>query len=350
MRGLLVTFLIAVAIFLQGCGKSASPTVGGTAGDGSGTNTQALFEGNCNLNGTPFGAGSGTVGDPYLVCTNAQLLKVSDPDYLANSFILVKDLDLSGSPLIAIAGFSGTFDGNSHTIADLGGAALFQSSSGTIKNLTILNASVNGSFYGALLLAWNQAGGLVSNCHVTGSLVTGNQSGGLVGRNDGTITRSSANVSIQGVDNLGGLVGLNRGTISRSYATGSVVGSNDTGAVGIVGGFVGDNYAGTISDSFSTASALGRWKIGGFFGQNEATIVNAYATGAVGGSGANLGGLGGLNTGTVTSSYWNTDTSGQAASSGGTGKTTSEMASTGTFVGWDFSGVWDLTGGYPNLR
>ncbi len=350
MRGLLVTFLITVAILLQGCGKGASPTVGGgPGGTSSGTDTQALYEGNCNLNGVPFGAGDGSVGNPYLVCNNAQLLKVSEPDYLAGNFLLVKDLNLTGAPLFAIGGFTGTFDGNNHTLSNLGGTGLFQSSAGTIKNLTVLNASVNTSFFGAILVGWNQAGGIVSNCHVTGAMITGSQSGGIAGRNDGTITRSSANVSMQGPDNLGGLVGLNKGTITRSYAMGSIVGNNEAGAVGIVGGLVGDNYSGTISDSYSTASAQGRWKIGGFFGQNEASIVNSYATGAIGGSGTNLGGFGGLNTGTVTSSYWNTETSGMAASSGGAGKTTVDMNSSGTYVGWDFSGVWSMASGFPKL-
>ncbi len=351
MRGLVITFLISVAIFLQGCGQSASPKVGGTGAAGGEAGTQTLYEGNCNLLGIPFGGGDGTLTSPYLVCSNAQLLNVSDPEFSADHFVLVKDLDLSGVGLIAISGFTGTFDGNDHSVSDLEGAALFQSSSGTIKNLTVLNAAVNGSFYGAILLSWNQAGGIVTNCHVTGSLVTGNLSGGLVGRNDGTISRSSANVSLQGIDNLGGFVGLNRGTISRSYSLGSVVGVNTVGAVGIVGGFVGDNFAGTISDSYSTASAQGYWKIGGFFGQNEATLVNNYSTGAVGGSGSNLGGFGGLNTGTVTSSYWNSETSGMVASSGGSALTSTQMQSSGSFTGWDFSGVWSFaTGSFPIHR
>jgi hypothetical protein len=53
-----------------------------------------------------------------------------------------------------------------------------------------------------------------------------------------------------------------------------------------------------------------------------------------------------------TSCYWDTDTSGQATSAGtAVGKTTAQMETTGTFVDWDFTNVWNEPDGcYPWLR
>ena len=347
MRGLVVTFLIAIAILLQGCGKVVVPQNNAGNGGGGGTGGQHLYEGNCDLLGAPYGGGNGTSTDPYMVCTVTHLYNISQPGAGGHNYVLLKDLDLDGAPLFAISDFTGTFDGNGYILNKLRDAMLFSNSSGTIRNVILTNADINGSFQTGVLLGWNQAGGVVSNCHVSGLLTVAFGSGGLVGRNEGTITRSSANVAIQGVDTLGGLVGLNRGTINKSFSQGSVVASSTV--FGAVGGFVGDNFSGTITDCYSSASAQGRSRVGGFFGQNEATIVNAYSTGAVAATGADLGGFGGLNTGTVTSGYFNSQTSGIGTTSGGTAKTTAEMQNSGTYVGFDFSTIWNLTS-YPVLR
>ncbi len=347
MRGLVVTLLVALAVLLQGCGKSAAPSTTGGTTSTTGGGTQHLYEGNCDLLASPFGGGLGSSNDPYLICTVAQLHKITEPGNGAFHYVQVKDLDLSGAALFAIADLTGSFDGNGYVLNHLQGTMLFANSSGAIRNVTVTGASIVGSFQAGVLLGWNQAGGVVQNCHVTGALVTSYSSGGLVGRNEGTITQSSANVALQGIDTLGGLVGLNRGIISKSRSAGSVVASST--AYGIVGGLVADNFSGTISDSYSTASAQGKSNVGGFFGQNEATIVNGFSSGAVAATGANLGGFGGLNTGTVTSSYFDSQTSGTGISSGGMAKTTLEMQSQGTYVGWDFATVWSLSS-YPSLR
>jgi hypothetical protein len=71
------------------------------------------------------------------------------------------------------------------------------------------------------------------------------------------------------------------------------------------------------------------------------TVSNSYSTGNVTGQNA-VGGLVGYNhDGTVTDSFWDTETSGQATSDGGTGKTTAEMQDITTFSGatWDIVGV-----------
>ena len=128
--------------------------------------------------------------------------------------------------------------------------------------------------------------------------------GGLVGNNlRGTISNSYSSGSVRGSHNVGGLVGYNQsGTISNSYSSGSVSGLGTH-----VGGLVGWNGGtGTINNSYSTSSVDGSSRVGGLVGWNgrAATINNSYSSGPVDG-GHNLGGLVGLNgmTGTINNSY-----------------------------------------------
>ncbi len=95
------------------------------------------------------------------------------------------------------------------------------------------------------------------------------------------------------------------GTVSDSYATGAVSGDE------YVGGLVGGNYTdATISDSYATGAVSGSSYVGGLVGINsDATISDSYATGAVSGS-TPVGGLVGDDEGIITDSYWDTQTSG----------------------------------------
>jgi len=147
------------------------------------------------------------------------------------------------------------------------------------------------------------------------------------------------NVNITGTCWVGGLVGENFfGTVSNSYSTGSVT-TSDYDA----GGLVGWNE-GTVSEAYSTCSVTGNWRVGGLVGENDrGTVSNSYSTGSVTGT-EWVGGLVGVNEeGTVSNSFWDTQTSGQATSDGGrgTGKTTAEMKSIATFsgAGWNITAV-----------
>ncbi|MFV7791758.1 GLUG motif-containing protein, partial [Aliarcobacter lanthieri] len=66
------------------------------------------------------------------------------------------------------------------------------------------------------------------------------------------------NLSITGQSKVGGLVGDNTyGTISNSYASGTVSGNN------YVGGLVGDNVYGKISNSYASGTVSGNNYVGG---------------------------------------------------------------------------------------
>jgi hypothetical protein len=108
-----------------------------------------------------------------------------------------------------------------------------------------------------------------------------------------------------------------------------------------VGGLVGRND-GTVSDSYSISSVSGNSSVGGLVGSHyDATVKKCYSAGSVAGT-SSVGGLVGHNLeGTVSDSFWDIQTSGQATSAGGVGKTTAQMKSVATFsgAGWNITAV-----------
>jgi len=226
----------------------------------------------------------------------------------------------------------------------------------------------NGNLVGGLIGELDDGGG-VSGSYASGSVTVTTAStqdhGGLIGKvveedEVTTVTTSYASGAVNGIEDVGGLIGENEGRVSRSYAIGPVT------ATEFVGGLVGlndNNSAGTIEDSYATGTVTGDDRVGGLVGENEGVIRRSYSIGLVDGD-ANSGGLVGADDGgAVAVSYWDTETSGLEAgeSDGGTGKTTEEMKDITTFQagswsivsGWSSGAVWGIcpavNSGYPFL-
>ncbi|NMI06935.1 hypothetical protein HF638_23375 [Paenibacillus sp. SZ31] len=312
---------------------------------------------------TVFSSGSGTTEDPYLIATAAELNKVRY--YLEASFKLTADIDLSGyaegegwMPIGDGNGaFTGNFDGNGYTIANLmisrtnsdEPVGLFGLiSDGTVRNVILENIDVGGGTYVGGLAGANS--GTITNSGVITGSVSGNFAGGLVGVNGSSITNSFFAGSLSGATRyVGGLVGYNYGTINDSLSTGSISGQHRT-----AGGLAGRND-GSISDSYANGSVNGERFAGALVGENsDSTVNNSYATGAVTGEGS-LGGLVGTND-WATNSFYDSETTGQTSSgtSGGTGLTTAKMKLQTSYAGWDFVQTWaidsSINNGYPYLR
>ncbi|MBB5886707.1 filamentous hemagglutinin N-terminal domain-containing protein [Xanthomonas sp. LMG 8992] len=175
------------------------------------------------------------------------------------------------------------------------------------------------------LVGYNDSSGRISQAYASGAVSGTATVGGLIGYNNRSPVSqayATGTVSSSGGD-AGGLIGINNGgPISQAYATGAVSGSND------VGGLVGYNTSGTINQAYATGAVSGSNYVGGLVGINVSgtTISQVYATGAVSGTGGNVGGLIGANSaGVITNSYWDTETTGQSTSSGGTGLTTKAL-------------------------
>ena len=159
------------------------------------------------------------------------------------------------------------------------------------------------------------------------------------------MTRPSATIkniglmggTVTGAAGVGGLVGINwYGTISNVYTTSTVTGTANSG---YVGGLVGANWYGSISNTYATGSCIGG-HCGGLVGGNYGTISNAYAIGMVNGI-TTSGGLVGYGSGTISNSFWNTEITGQLTSvGGGTGLTTAQIFDQSNLTGFDFGSVW----------
>ena len=152
-----------------------------------------------------------------------ELLAFGQDDSLR--FRLTNDLDLGDHPNFYVPYLAGEFDGNGHEVANLSFKSDFVSnvglfgvlaSHGKVEQVRVRNADI-------------KAVGAV---------------GGLVGANFGTVSTSSSVGSVTGFHYAGALVGtLHRGTVSDCHSGGSVTGYS-------VGGLVGWNYLGTVTNSY----------------------------------------------------------------------------------------------------
>lgn len=175
--------------------------------------------------------------------------------------------------------------------------------------------------------------------------------GGLVGYNShGSISNSYSKGNVVGTYGfVGGLVGRTYGgSISKSYSEGVVRGGSNS-----IGGLVGYQEWGTTSNSYSTVNVDGSNSVGGLVGNTWGEITNSYSTGIVNGD-YDIGGLVGSRAigMAISNSYWDNETSGQTTSDGGIGVRTLHMKRQATFAGWDFDDTWNICEDctYPKLK
>ncbi len=323
----------------------------------------------------PYGGGNGTPESPYLIYTPEDFCTIGrTPADWGKHFKQMRDIDLSGydeTNLTLIGSwtgagdatdqpFRGFYNGGGKTIANFryqdthqDYIALFRYVSGEIRNVRLLHARVVGNRGAtAALVAWLEKG-MVANCSVADAVVSGNQDvGGLVGVDNGNVTRCSSRGRVAGVLYVGGLLGrIGDGSVVQSYSKAEVVGNDG------VGGLVGiTNQETSIVDScYATGNVNGTRYVGGLVGEAvQGPIFRCYATGKVTGA-SFVGGLAGNRwaLGQVIGSLWDMESSGQTTSSGGVGKTTTEMRSIDTYlaVNWDFNTTWTICDGihYPVL-
>lgn len=308
-------------------------------------------------------AGEGTAESPYLIGTAEELNKISScPSEWNKHFKLTADLDLSGftGEAFTLIGnatmpFSGTFDGDGHTISNfshtseqreyVGLFVVVDGESACIRNLTLVKPSVKSFAYVAALVGELRRGRIV-NCGVENATVWAEHCvAALVSDNKGEVSQCyvRGNVTTQ-YEDAGGLAGRNYGTITQSFSTancqalGWTKGSKHIEGSG-VGSLVGYNE-GAIRDCYAMGSASAELCAGGLVGYNSTkSITNCYSTGMVSGT-SRIGGLVGGNGGTVKNCFWNVNTSHRSTSAGGSGQSTSAMKQMSLYLaaGWDFDG------------
>jgi len=244
---------------------------------------------------------------------------------LAGSYLLMNDLDSTAAGYAELAGPAAN---GGKGWQPLGTSAAkftgtFDGKGHQIRDLVMNRPNEDGIG----LFGITQEDGVIENVAIMNVVVIGHDYvGGLVGDNwGGNITNCYSTGSITGNNFVGGLVGITGGTINNSYSASSMEGT------WWVGGLAGCNE-GTIMGSYATGSASGYQGIGGLVGDNyQGTVNGCYSTGGVIGE-SWVGGLIGANLGTVTNSFWDMGSSGTEESAGGTGKTSSQMKDIATFT------------------
>jgi filamentous hemagglutinin family protein len=221
---------------------------------------------------------------------------------------------------------------SSSTVTRSGSIAVTNSSEGlAVGGLVGYNTGTVSDSFSSGSIESNDTG--VTN--YTGNTLS-SYAGGLVGNNQGVISNSHSTGPVQYVSNdassityyyTGGLVGINQaltgnsqtGIITNSYASGNVT-VNETGTfnhINHIGGLAGGNYGGSITGSsyrlgrvYSTVGGANVY-MGGLVGyQRTGNITNSYNTGSTVEQAASnvftsyVGGLVGFNfAGTVTGSF-----------------------------------------------
>jgi len=297
----------------------------------NGTITGGVFTGTVFNNGTITGnpaliTGSGTETDPYQINTAAGLKWFRDKVNNAKTkeetkicAVLTANIDLKNEEWTPIGignrtenngatidfPYSGTFDGNGHTISGLNvnyrnknGGLFCYVMNATIKNLTVAgsvtHSSGDGVAYGGIVGCADSS--TIENC-TNRCTVTGNwYAGGIVGWAANTTITGCANfgnISISGVNCVGGICGYlssysgdetstNFSTIRDCYNVGSISGIYAGGIAGR--SYNGDNsaYPNRIANCYNmgkvttTASGCAGEILGAFWSTKDASLDNCY--------------------------------------------------------------------------
>ena len=282
------------------------------------------------------------------------------PDHSTAKYFLKNDIDCEGAVITDfILGFAGLFDGEGHRIYNFvyqpvaaANCGLFESNSGTIKNITfdnfsyILNATNINSNSGFLVGTNSGAvenisikNASISYTHKTANATRTSYYGNIIGNNKGSIKGCSvtdsaiyweSNATASGDYNgsytttyVGGLAGANSGTIEDSYIDAKITiysyrmyGWRGGAWSHIYSGGIVPTNEGTIVNSNATVeikatsnSADNQISFGGLVCHNTETIDSCYATptiecGEIFGL-VNIGGLVETNDKTIHNSFCN---------------------------------------------
>ncbi|MFY4792787.1 beta strand repeat-containing protein, partial [Aliarcobacter butzleri] len=248
-----------------------------------------------------FSGGFGTSANPYTITNWTQLQNINNSNILTQNyyFNLLNNLSSSTSDYANLASNTANSGAGWNPIGNNASNKFngtFDGLGNTISDLYIKRPTQD--YVG--LFGYINSGSTIKNIELKNVNITGNYYvGGLVGDNyAGAISNSYATGTVSGDRYVGGLIGNNYGTISNSYASGTVSGTSS-----YVGGLIGNNY-GAISNSYASGTVSGTSSyVGGLVGDNYAgAISNSYATGTVSGD-RYVGGLVGSNAGTISNSY-----------------------------------------------
>ena len=283
---------------IEVCGNDVDEDCVGGADDG------------CELQGYFF-AGTGSVGDPYIIENCYQLQNMSFD--LTADYELKKDVDCSmtntwdnGDGFNPVGNdsnkFTGSFDGNDFKIGALfidrgiDGVGLFGVIvAGEVKNVRFTNLVVGGNQkVGGVIGVASDA--IIRNIHVSGEINGLENVGGIIGvALDSPVEDSSSSVTIWGENITGGIAGR----VESDYLPWLIVNSSNSGSVrgyNYLGGIAGESKWSSIKGSINSGSVEGISNIGGIVGITLlGSVINSSNTGLIRGENR-IGGIAGAAT------------------------------------------------------
>ncbi len=209
------------------------------------------------------------------IINNCQSLQDMQSDTNAD-YELGSDIDCSGFNFLPIKTFTGSFDGNNHTIDNLkinlagtDNVGLFGKTNGaTISNVKVLNADITAREDVGILIG-NAKNTDITNVITSGEvLANAEDPGGIVGFYAGVATIQSSSSSAK--------------VVGKFNPYQPVLGDSDVG--GLIGDIQGKSPTERIQviDCFATGDVKGVRNVGGLAGEvDNADFINSYATGFV---------------------------------------------------------------------
>ena len=237
--------------------------------------------------------GDGTKENPYLVATAGDLISIKDaPDanYKMVSDINLDNFNITNASWEPISAFSGKFDGDNHSIANLyinhqaSSVGLFGdlAAKAHISNLVIANPEIqltdNNSNVG--ILAGTAVNDSIQNVHVFGANISGEgmgMIGGIVGQ--GALETSLSSVSMNNASIMAPQAS-SVGSIAGDIRTSTVISAAAANNVKIeaqqtVGGIVGAAMMSTVENANVTAANITADNtVGGIMGNNNSSKVD----------------------------------------------------------------------------
>lgn len=127
--------------------------------------------------------GNYLIGSPADFAYLMQNTQQPNSPFIGKTFKLTSDINLAGKAITGVGSpscnIAFTFDGNNHTIRNFSittetdfYAGLFNQFNGTVKNLTVKDATVTGNKMAGVIASNVDNGGVIENCHVENCTIT----------------------------------------------------------------------------------------------------------------------------------------------------------------------------------
>ncbi len=210
--------------------------------------------------------GSGTNNNPYIINSKEDLKKVNLQ--LKKVYKVNNDIEFTSDDKYYVIGsrknwFTGTFDGNKHTISGIklnnkmgiNYIGMFGYTSATIKNVTLTNVDIFGNDYVGGISGYYE--GTMTNIILSGKISGNGKVGGITGYG-GIVNGAKVTATITGKSNyVGGISGGNN-SVTNADVKATVTGNN------YVGGITGN---GNVASSVMNGDISGYDFVGGITGK-----------------------------------------------------------------------------------